>query len=102
MAALKEEMKKAAKDFEDMRAEESSARSSCSRKMRPLTRFSNRLELAYGNGCKGRVLKANNALYDMMGYSANDLVGRTFRDITYRDDIIASSEAYENLENGMT
>jgi PAS domain S-box-containing protein/diguanylate cyclase (GGDEF)-like protein len=48
----------------------------------------------------GRWLKVNQALCDLVGYSAAELLCRTFQDITYPEDLAADLEAVRRLIAG--
>ncbi len=51
-------------------------------------------------GLDGRLLEANDKFYDLFGYTAQDLEGKTFRDITHRDDLAESALMYQQLVSG--
>jgi PAS domain S-box-containing protein len=47
-----------------------------------------------------RILASNPALQEMLGYSAEELQGRTFLDLTHPDDVSDSRELYRELFGG--
>ena len=68
------------------------------------TRFRNAFEFA-GIGTaivdlEGRWVKVNKALSDILGYAESDLLGKTFLDITYRDDVDLDPRHVEDLLTG--
>jgi PAS domain S-box-containing protein len=51
-------------------------------------------------GVDGRFLKVNNTLCNMLGYSESELLSKTFREVTYPDDLAQSNEWVEKLLAG--
>jgi PAS domain S-box-containing protein len=49
---------------------------------------------------QGHILASNPALQEMLGYSAAELEGLTFAEITHPDDVAASAEAYQAFVAG--
>lgn len=47
-----------------------------------------------------RIIKANQALADMLGYTVPELTGLTFMDVTYPDDIAEDLASFRKLLNG--
>ena len=48
----------------------------------------------------GYVTQANKAVYNILGYDEGELIGKTFMDITYEEDIRKSAEERRKLING--
>ncbi|MFO0745521.1 MAG: PAS domain S-box protein [Myxococcota bacterium] len=51
-------------------------------------------------GLDGRFMRVNRALCEVVGYSAEELLGLTFADITHPDDLAADLELSARLERG--
>ncbi len=51
-------------------------------------------------GLDGQVVEANQALLELLGYRADELVGRHFADITHPDDLAADSLLFARLFTG--
>jgi PAS domain S-box-containing protein len=49
---------------------------------------------------EGRLLASNPALQDMLGYTAEELAGMTFRDYTHPDDLPADQARFEEMLSG--
>jgi len=50
-------------------------------------------------GIDGKFLKVNKSLCDMLGYTENELLSMTFRDITYHEDLLESNQWVTQLVN---
>ena len=48
----------------------------------------------------GRILEANERFHSMLGYISGELTGRSYRDITFRDDLAESAFAHRRLVAG--
>lgn len=48
----------------------------------------------------GRFLRVNDRYAEILGYGRDELIGRTFRDVTHPEDVRASSELVEDLLEG--
>lgn len=48
----------------------------------------------------GRFLRVNDRYAEILGYGRDELIGRTFRDVTHPEDVRASSELLEDLLEG--
>ncbi|MBV8314994.1 MAG: PAS domain S-box protein, partial [Planctomycetaceae bacterium] len=55
--------------------------------------------IAHADG-EGRFLRVNEKLCDFVGYTRAELLARTFRDITYPEDLAASLERFNQLMRG--
>jgi len=51
-------------------------------------------------GAKGRFLQANDSLCDIVGYSEQELLTKTFQEITHPDDLDADLESLASLSSG--
>lgn len=51
-------------------------------------------------GTDGRYRKVNQKLCEIVGYSRNELMGKTFNDITYPEDRKASERTFEKVRSG--
>jgi diguanylate cyclase (GGDEF)-like protein/PAS domain S-box-containing protein len=69
---------------------------------------SRRFELAFKSGVSGmalldpagRYLSVNGALCEMLGYSEQELLGRTFQSLTHPDDLVADTDQHRALLEG--
>jgi len=49
---------------------------------------------------EGKVLEANGAFCALVGREAGEVIGRSYRELTHRDDLVESSEAYRRAMSG--
>ena len=49
---------------------------------------------------QGRFIEVNCSLCEMFGYSQEDLLTKTFKDITYPQDLPVGSELFQDLRSG--
>lgn len=49
---------------------------------------------------QGRLLEGNSKLFEILGYRPEELIGKTYRDVTHRDDLVATADLYQRLMAG--
>lgn len=49
---------------------------------------------------EGNLLRANDAFCKMIGHESAELIGKSYREYTHRDDLITSAELYQNVLAG--
>jgi PAS domain S-box-containing protein len=49
---------------------------------------------------EGHLLEANPKFYSIVGYEPGEIIGRSFRDVTHRDDLVESALMYQRLAAG--